>query len=201
MKNIILASKSIDRGKILRNALIPFDFLLAYVDEEKYKTRISDPVELVRVLAKVKSENAKLIAANEKKDAIIISADTMVELNGTVLGKAKNEKEAFNTLKKLSGKSHNLLTGIAITETYNPKIIVDHDITLVKFGNLSNNDINDYIKTGEWRGRAGSYSLNDKASLFIETIKGSPSNVTGLPLHKIFEILKREFGVNLLSNV
>ena len=199
MKHIILASKSIDRGKILHNALIPFDFLLTYVDEEKYKQNIADPVELVRVIAEVKVKNAQNIAANENKDAIIISADTMVEIDGEILGKAPNETEAFKILKKLSGKTHNLLTGIAVTETYNSKIIVDHDVTKVTFLNLSDQDIKNYISTGEWRGRAGAYSISDKASLFIESINGSPTNVIGLPLYKIFNILKNEFDTNLFD--
>ena len=197
MKKIILASKSIDRGKLLNNALISFDFLLAYVDEEKYKKKISDPIELVKELAKVKVVNARQNLSNEK-DVIIIAADTMVELNGEFIGKAKDDKEAFNNIKRLAGKSHNLITGIAVTETKNPKIIVDYDTTVVKFLDLSDDDIWRYIKTNEWRGRAGSYSIMDKASLFIESIQGSPSNVIGLPLHKLFRILKEEFDVNLL---
>jgi len=197
MKKIILASKSIDRGKLLNNALISFDFLLAYVDEEKYKKKISDPIELVKELAKIKVANARQNLSNEK-DVIIIAADTMVELNGEFIGKAKDDKEAFKNIKRLAGKSHNLITGIAVSETNNPKIIVDYDTTVVKFLDLSDDDIWRYIKTNEWRGRAGSYSIMDKASLFIESIQGSPSNVIGLPLHKLFKILKEEFDVNLL---
>ncbi len=200
MKNIILASKSIDRGKILHNALIPFDFLLTYVDEEKFKQEIVDPVDLVRKIAEAKVKNAKNIVINEKKDAIIIAADTMVEINGEIIGKAANVLEAFSTLKKLVGKTHSLLTGIAITETYNDKIIVDHDITKVTFLDLSDQDIKNYVKTGEWKGRAGAYSINDKASLIIESIHGSPTNVIGLPLYKIFSILKDEFDTNLFDS-
>jgi len=199
MKRIILASKSIDRGKILHSALIPFDFLLTYVDEEKFKQQIADPVDLVRKIAEVKVENARNIIANENKDAIIIAADTMVEINGEILGKAANVLEAFTTLKKLVGKTHNLLTGIAITETYNSKTIVDHDVTEVSFLDLSDQDIKNYVNTGEWKGRAGAYSISDKASLIIESIHGSPTNVIGLPLYKIFTILKNEFNTNLFE--
>ena len=199
MKKIILASKSIDRGRILHNALIPFDFLLTYVNEDKYKKKISDPIELVKVLAKSKAESAKQIMANEKRDAIIIAADTIVELDGEIIGKAKDEEHAFKTLKKLVGRAHNLITGIAITETNNPKIIVDYDTTIVEFIPLSDDDIWAYIRTNEWRGRAGAYSIRDIASLFIKSIQGSSSNVIGLPLHKMLQILKDEFDTNLLK--
>ena len=102
-------------------------------------------------------------------------------------------------LKKLSGKSHNLITGIAITETTNPKIIIDYDRTSVKFLKLTDEDIVKYIKSGEWKGRAGAYSIREKASFFIESIQGSPSNVIGLPLHKIFKVLKKKFNFNILQ--
>jgi septum formation protein len=201
MKKIILASKSIDRGRILHNALIPFDFLLTYVNEDKYKESISDPIELVKTLAKAKANSAKQIMSNEKRDAILIAADTIVELEGEIIGKAKNEDDAYTTLKKLVGKSHNLITGIAITETGNRKIVVDYDTTVVKFINLSDKDIWGYIKSNEWRGRAGAYSIRDIASLFIESISGSSSNVIGLPLHKIYQILKDDFNINLINLV
>ncbi len=199
MKKIILASKSIDRGSILHNALIPFDFLLTYVNEDKYKKKISDPIELVRVLATAKAESAKRIMVNENRDAIVIAADTIVELNGEIIGKAKDEQDAFNTIKKLAGKHHNLITGLAITETNKSRIVIDVDTTVVKFIELSDKDIWSYIKTNEWRGRAGAYSIRDIASLFIESINGSSSNVTGLPLHRIFQILKDEFDTNILD--
>ena len=97
------------------------------------------------------------------------------------------------------GKTHNLITGIAITETENPKIFVDLDTTVVEFLNLSNDEINNYVKTNEWKGRAGAYSINDKASLFIKKIQGSSSNVIGFPMHKLYEILRNEFGMNLFT--
>ena len=98
-----------------------------------------------------------------------------------------------------SNKTHNLVTGFAITETNKPKLIVDYDITSVKFLNLSENDIRDYIKSEEWKGRAGAYSIRERASLFIEAVNGSISNVIGLPMQKIYAILKNEFSLNLLG--
>ncbi|MFX1386668.1 MAG: Maf family protein [Promethearchaeota archaeon] len=197
MKKIILASKSIDRSGILKQAGIPFEILVANIDEEKYKAEISDANNLVKELAKAKVLFVRNELLKTGLDAIIIAADTVVVLDGEIIGKAQNEEEAFKILKKLIGRTHELVTGIAIAEVNNPKIITDSDTTIVHFLKLSDKEIINYIKSNEWKGRAGAYSIKDKASLFIKKINGSSSNVIGLPMHKLFEILRREFRLNL----
>ena len=187
-KKIILASKSEDRYDIFKRLGIPFEVLPTRVNEEDLKNKISDPLLLVKELAKTKALYAKEELREEKSPAVIIAADTIVELNGEIIGKAKDEEQAVEILNKLMGKAHNLITGIAVTETENPKIVVDFDTTVVEFIKLSNEEIYNYVKTNEWKGRAGAYSINDKASLFIKMINGSSSNVIGLPMHKLFEI-------------
>ena len=200
MKKIILASKSIDRSKILNRLNISFEILNTNINESDYKDQYSDPIDLVKELAKVKALKAKELLKNEEIETIIIAADTIVEINGKIIGKAQNEIDAFQILKSLANRSHNLITGIALTSVDDPKIIVDYDITMVTFTELSDADIRNYIKIEEWKGRAGAYSIRDRASLFIKEIRGSPSNVIGLPMHKIFEILKSEFNLNLFEN-
>ncbi len=197
MRKIILASKSIDRFELLNRTGIPFEVMVSDIDEEKFKKRISDPILLVKELARAKLLYVKDKLIKKKSQALIIAADTVVELNGVIIGKAKNPEEAFKIIKNLVGKTHNLITGIAITNTDNPNIIVDYDITSVEFLSLSDAEIENYVKTNEWKGRAGAYSINDKASLFISKISGSSSNVIGLPMHKIYEILKTDFGLSL----
>jgi len=199
MKKIILASKSIDRSKILNRLNIPFEILTTNINESDYKDKYSEPIDLVKELAKVKVLKAKELLKNEEIGTVVIAADTIVEFNGKIIGKAQNEEEAFQILKSLINRSHNLITGIALTSIDDPKIIVDHDITVVTFTELSDNDIRNYIKTEEWKGRAGAYSIRDRASLFIKEIRGSPSNVIGLPMQKIFKILKSEFNLNLFE--
>jgi len=197
MRKIVLASKSIDRSELLNRIGIPFEVLVSDIDEEKFKKRISDPILLVKELAKAKLLYVKEKLLMKNSQALIIAADTVVELNGVIIGKAKNPEEAFKIIKNLVGKSHNLITGIAITKTDDPKIVVDYDTTSVEFITLSDAEIENYVKTNEWKGRAGAYSINDKASLFISKISGSSSNVTGLPMHKIYEIIKTDFGLSL----
>ncbi|UCC19351.1 MAG: septum formation protein Maf [Promethearchaeota archaeon] len=199
MKKIILASKSIDRSEILKRAGISFEIFITNIDEQKFKASFSDAHELVKKLATAKALLAGNNISINESDKIIIAADTVVEIDGEIIGKAQNKKEAFKILKKLIGRTHKLITGIAITETQNPKIVVDSDITYVEFLRLSDEEIRQYIKTCEWEGRAGAYSISDKASLFINKINGSSSNVIGLPMHKLFEILRKEFKVNLFQ--
>lgn len=199
MKKIILASKSVDRSWLLKQAGISFEVIATNIDEEEYKTNISDPIELSKEIAKAKALYAKNLLIKDDFECAIIAADTIVELNGEIIGKAENEEHAFKILKKLIGKSHNLITGIAITNTTSSKIIVDYDITSVEFLALSDKEIRGYIKTNEWKGRAGAYSIRDKASLFINKINGSSSNVIGLPMQKLYKILKEEFYINLFQ--
>ena len=200
MKKIILASKSIDRSRIFNRLNISFELLNTNINESDYKDRYSDPIDLVKELAKAKVLKAKELLKSEEIGTVIIAADTIVEFNGNIIGKAQNEEEAFQILKSLADRSHNLITGIALTGVGDSKIIVDYDITTVTFTDLSDENIRNYVKIEEWKGRAGAYSIRDRASLFIKEIRGSPSNVIGLPMHKIFKILKTEFNLNLFQN-
>jgi septum formation protein len=199
MRKIILASKSRDRFELFNRLNIPFEVLNTRVNENKYKKQFSEPIELVKELAKAKVLKAKEMLINKEKGTIMIAADTIVELNDKIIGKALNEKEAFIMLKTLVNHPHNLITGIAITEIGDNKLVVDYDSTIVTFLDLTDDDIRNYIQTGEWKGRAGAYSSRDRASLFIKEIQGSPSNVIGLPMQKIYEILRREFNLNLFE--
>lgn len=199
LKNIILASKSIDRSKLFKDAKIPIEILGPDIDEEDFKKKIGDPIKLVKELAKAKALYTKNILLESKRDAFIVAADTIIEFNGDVIGKAKDEQKAFQILKRLTGNVHNLLTGIAITRSIDSKIVVDYESTIVKFLELSDKEIRCYLKSGDWKGRAGAYAITEKASLFIEYIQGSFSNVIGLPMHKIFLILKNHFNLNLLE--
>ncbi|MBY8981306.1 MAG: septum formation protein Maf [Candidatus Lokiarchaeota archaeon] len=199
MRNIILASKSFDRKEIFNRIRIHVIDISSEINEEDYKVKIKDPLILVKELAKAKAINVKNKIIGKYMDAIIIAADTIIEFKGEIIGKAKDEDHAFKILKKLVGKTHNLITGIAIIELSGEKIILDFDKTQVEFLNLSDNEIKAYVKTQEWEGKAGAYSLREKASMFVKSINGSYSNVLGLPMQKLYQILKNDFRINLLE--
>ncbi|MEJ2295183.1 MAG: Maf family protein [Candidatus Lokiarchaeota archaeon] len=201
MKKVILASGSGDRRALLERLAIPFDILITNVNEEKYKTRFENPIELVMKLAENKAKTAKKLMNHDvfEIDDLIIAADTIIEYDGQIIGKAKNKDQAYMILKTLNNSTHNLITGIAITQFNDSRIITDFERTKVTFMNLTNKEIQTYIDFGEWKGRAGAYSIFDKASMLIKKIEGSPSNVIGLPIQKIYHILKNEFSINLMD--
>lgn len=196
---IILASGSRDRAKSFERAQLDFEIFISDFSEDKLKSKELPPIELAKELAKGKALDIKKKMEFKGIDAIIIAADTLVEFEGKIIGKAMDENHALKILKNLNNNTHNLISAIAITRTFNDKIISDCDITIVRFIDLSIDEIKAYIKTGEWKERAGAYSIRNKASLFIDKIEGSPSNVIGIPMHKLFLILKNEFNYNLLS--
>jgi septum formation protein len=199
MKNLILASKSRDRKKLLEKIGLNFKIVVSEINEEKFKNKIEDAIKLVQELAKAKAEDVREKLLNEKmKPFIIIAADTLVEYEDKIIGKAKDKDEAFKILKSLSGNIHNLITGVAVINSEG-KIKTDFDITEVTFMELADNEIRNYIQSHEWKGRAGCYSLNEKASLFTKEIIGSPSNVIGLPMHKLYRILKNDFNFDMIK--
>ncbi len=196
---IILASGSKDRAKSFERAQLDFEIIISDLSEDELKSKKLTPIELAKELAKKKALDVKKKMEFKGIDAIIIAADTLVEFEGNIIGKAMDENHALKILKKLNNNAHKFISAIAVTRTFEDKIISDYDITIVNFLDLSINEIKYYINTGEWKERAGAYSIRNKASLFIDKIEGSPSNVIGIPMHKLFLILKNEFNYNLLS--
>jgi len=185
---LILASKSRDRKKLFERAQIPIEIIPSDFDEKSIHE--SNPKELVKKIAIAKAK--KVIKkwnddmGNRNIPAIIIAADTMVLLDGNLIGKAQNKEQAFQILTQLSGKKHELLTGIAIIHSINKQIRTFLDISIVQFQTLTSSEIQRYLDSSdEYIGRAGAYSLYDRASLFIDFVKGSPTNVLGLPMAKL----------------
>jgi len=132
---------------------------------------------------------------NKNYPAIIIAADTMVLFDGNLIGKAQNKEQAFQILTKLSGKKHELLTGVALIHSITKQIRTFMDISIVQFQKLTSSEIQRYLDSSdEYIGRAGAYSLYDSASLFIDFVEGSPTNVLGLPMAKLRKELLH-FGV------
>ena len=197
---LILASKSRDRKKLFERAQIPIEIIPSDFDELSINE--SNPKELVKkiAIAKAKKVIKKWNEDLENKNipAIIIAADTMVLLDGNLIGKAQNKDQAFEILTQLSGKKHELLTGVALIHSISKKIQLFLDISIVQFQTLTSSEIQRYLDSSdEYIGRAGAYSLYDRASLFIDFVEGSPTNVLGLPMAKIRKELQK-FDVDIL---
>ncbi len=182
-KKLILASGSPRRAEILRREKVEFEVRVpSDVTEESFST---DPVEHVLSASKKKAESI----FRKVGEGIILGADTIVVLDGEILGKPQNKREAFWTLRKLSGKIHKVYTGITLMNNYNGKMASDYDLTWVKFNRLDEEKIRKYIDTGEPMDKAGAYGIQGMGGFLVESIRGSLDNVIGLPTEKLRQIL------------
>ena len=196
---LILASKSRDRKKLFERAQIPVEIIPSDFDEKSIHE--SNPKELVKKIAIAKAKKVMLKwndnLGNKNNPAIIIAADTMVLLDGNLIGKAQNKEQAFEILTQLSGKKHELLTGVVLLHSISQKIKSFLNISIVQFQKLTSSEIQRYLDLNdEYIGRAGAYSLYDRASLFIDFVEGSPTNVLGLPMAKL-RIELQKFDVKI----
>lgn len=174
--DLVLASQSPRRSELLRSAGISFRVQVADVDETPLPGEPA--VEYVRRLAR-----AKALAVQGE---LVLGADTVVVVDGQILGKPVDREDAARMLRLLSGRSHQVITGICLAgET----VVVDHETTQVNFSSLSGKEISAYVGTGEPMDKAGAYAIQGFASCFVERIEGSYSNVVGLPVAMVYRYL------------
>jgi septum formation protein len=192
MKKIILASQSPRRKWLLEQIGLEFDIIPSTFDEDIEGKKFSK--KLIESLA---YEKAKEVAGRTDKEALIIAADTVVIMGSEILGKPIDEADAKKMLQKLSNRTHQVITAIAIIDKYEDKTLINSTISKVKFKKLSDREIEDYIKTGEPMDKAGSYGIQAYGSLFVEKVEGCYNNIVGLPLNLLAEMLK-SFGVYLI---
>ena len=179
---LILASKSPRRNELLK--LTGYSFLtVPAVKDENVPSGIA-PADAVLMLSQQKAEE---ISESHPND-IVIGADTVVALGNNIMGKPKDETDAFNMLKALSGKTHTVLTGVCIISP--DKKISFYEQTEVEFYTLGENEIMRYIASGEPMDKAGAYGIQEKGALFVKRINGDFYNVVGLPVARLARELK-----------
>lgn len=189
---LILASASPRRAEILRNAGIAFDVQAAILDESFRAGET--PEEYVRRLALEKARAAADATADEYSgDYLIVGADTVVVAGEEILGKPTSEEEARRMLRRLGGAVHEVHTGLAVLRRPRGAERVVEEITRVTFAPLSEEDIESYLATGEPFDKAGGYAIQGVAGRFITRIDGCYFNVVGLPLARLWMLL-RELG-------
>lgn len=181
-RQIILGSNSPRRGEILRFFSLPFLQIASNFAEESISFR-EDPVEYVETLAKKKGE----VLALEHPDSIILTADTIVYLEGQVYNKPINREEAILFLQKLSGKWHTVYTGIALSLGNIQHVQVEE--TRILFHELKIDHIHHYLNHVNFLDKAGSYAIQQGGSLVVKKIEGCYYNVMGLPLSALKELL------------
>jgi septum formation protein len=177
---LILASASPRRADILRSAGLPFFVLSSAVDETPVPTE--SPQDLVRRLALAKAE---LVAARALGPAIVIAADTVVVLEGAILGKPRTSEDARQMLEKLSGRTHSVMTGVTLIRLPDVERREFIETTQVHFASISNEEIVKYLSSGEPFDKAGAYAIQGLGGRFIPRIDGCYFNVVGLPLSRL----------------
>lgn len=191
-KRIILASGSPRRKELLTSLGLDFEVVKSDFEEDIENKAFSD--ELIINLAE---EKVKDVAKKVKNPSIIIGADTVVIIDDEILGKPVNEQDAFSMLKKLSKRTHKVVTAIAIFDTKENLMKSEAVTSEVTFKELSDEEIKRYIQTGEPMDKAGSYGIQAYGGLFVSCINGCYFNIVGLSLHRLGEMLK-SFEINIL---
>ncbi len=178
----ILASASPRRLQLLQQVgLVPDKTIPADIDETPLKSET--PAAYAQRVACGKAQ----LVANAHPDAVVLAADTVVATGRRILPKAEDEQTARKCLQKLSGRRHRVYTAVAVS--HQGKLREEVVMTQVKFARLSAKEIDAYIATGEWQGKAGGYAIQGRAESFIPWINGSYSNVVGLPLAETCHML------------
>ncbi len=180
--NLILASQSPRRKELLGLLNIPFSIRVADIDETMEAG--GDVAQQVALLSRRKAE-----AIDRQADDVVIAADTIVVIDGKILGKPKDDADARQMLHSLSGRAHQVMTGLTVLG--NGKCISHTEITDVIFRELTTQEIDDYVKTGECNDKAGSYGIQGGAAPFVQSICGDYYNVVGLPVCRLSQLLKQ----------
>ncbi len=194
MREIILASQSPRRKELLENIGVKFQILVSDIDESLVSKEL-EPGMYVRELAFLKALD---IAKHCPKNMFVIGADTVVVLDGEILGKPKDRDEAFEMLKKLSGRTHYVFTGISIADTNDMHTVSEYEKTAVTFKELTEKEINYYIDNYNVLDKAGAYAIQEYAGTFVKSINGDYFNIVGLPVCRLCTLVLEEYGEELV---
>lgn len=184
--DIILASASPRRSELLSQMGLDFTVKESQIIEDN--KRNIPPHELAIFHAKAKVLDVK---KNLPSGALILGADTIVVLNEEVYGKPLNASAAQVMLKSLSGKTHEVITGVALFDSAHDTLWTDYVVTQVTMSSLDDGQIERYVKTGEPLDKAGAYAIQGKGAMLVESITGCYTNVVGLPIPLVYKLLKK----------
>ena len=182
-RKIVLSSRSPRRREMLTRAGLHIEIHPGSVDESAIPAKT--PREFALKAALLKANDV----AHHYADALIIAADTIVVLDNVILGKPRDEAEARAMLIQLSGRTHQVITGVAVKDTLRGHTALDAVTTAVTFHTLSRGQIDEYIASGDPMDKAGAYGIQNIGDSFVEGIDGDYDNVVGLPMAKVMEML------------
>jgi nucleoside triphosphate pyrophosphatase len=182
---LILASGSPRRLELLNQMGVRCEVIAPHLNEEEFEEK--DPERLVRALAGAKAQAVRDIAPRAAQ-RWILAADTVVVVAAEVLGKPSDRAHAATMITKLSGRTHAVVTGIAVWPPAAERPAIGVAETTVSFAELTSREIESYLDTNQWKDVAGGYRIQGRAALYIDSISGSYSNVVGLPIHLVYSI-------------
>ncbi|HEX8163257.1 MAG TPA: Maf family protein [Pyrinomonadaceae bacterium] len=182
LPRLVLASASPRRAEILRAVGWEFEVAPANIDESL--RRGETPVAYVERLAREKAGRA----AGARLFGLALGADTVVVVDGEILGKPRDAAEARRMLASLRGRWHEVLTGVALVRAEDSREVSAHERTRVRFAEMSDEEIDWYVATGEPSDKAGAYAVQGRAALFVERIEGDYWNVVGLPVRLVYQL-------------
>jgi septum formation protein len=180
-EKLVLASGSPRRAEILERAGWPHEVIVAGIDETVLPNE--EPAAYVQRLARTKAETV----ASRLSEGVVLGADTTVVVANQILGQPVDEADARRMLRLLNAKWHDVMTGVAVVRV-SGETRVAYETTRVRFAEMSENEIDWYIATGEPFGKAGAYGIQGKAALFIEEIEGDYFNIMGLPIRLVYTL-------------
>lgn len=185
LTSIILASQSPRRAALLRDAGIAFEVAAPKYEEPATAWGHSSPAEFAESASYYKAASV----ADDHPDRIILGADTVVAYGGEIFGKPADEADARRILSTLAGTMQDVITGVTLLHPAGDKRLIRHDVTRVIMRPMSEAELAEYLASGDWQGKAGAYGIQDSGDHFIERIEGSFSNVVGLPIELVREML------------
>lgn len=184
--NFVLASASERRKELLARLCEEFRVVESFFPEESVEFK----GDLEKYVKELSLGKAQYVARTLDEDSIVIAADTIVAINGNILGKPKDKEAAYNMLKSLSGNVHKVYTGVTVINLRNNKIMNEAVCTKVVFSTLNEEDILAYVDSEEPLDKAGAYGIQGHGGVFVESIEGCYYNVVGLPLNRLDKMLK-----------
>ena len=185
---LVLASSSPRRHEILRQAGLDFTSDAALGPE------IHDPALGIASLVTANARNKAHEVAARHPDAVVVGADTLVWLDGEALGKPSDTAHARRMLRSLSGRVHQVATGVHVVRMATRQQVEFHEVTHVRFRSLDDKTIEAYLSSVDVMDKAGAYALQEHGEMIIEAVEGSRSNVVGLPVERTLAALKQHFG-------
>ncbi|MBU1936862.1 septum formation protein Maf [bacterium] len=185
---LTLVSASPRRLKLLTHLNIPFDVTVSKISE-RWNGRHARDIAEENAIRKLRA-----CVPQDKQRRLFLAADTVIQIGNHVLGKPIGPDAASRMLSLLSGRRHQVITGLALAEEPSGEVIGVSDETDVLFQTLSKRNIRDYLNSKEWMGKAGAYAIQEKGSALIVKIEGSFSNVVGLPLELLADCLRKNWG-------